>query len=137
MTFEFARLMLNKSLMLAVTSDGGRCLGDHEAMFQFMVAGFVMAVGLCIAGAGTHLYQGVFNQQAMLRYDGKTYLASLGHLVMSFLCGPYIMLQLGWRHEAGETISMSSALISALVGFGWAFITGLLLVGFYLAVTGR
>ena len=106
-------------------------------MVQFMVAGFVMAIGLCVAGAGTHLYQGLFNQQAMLRYDGKNYAGTVGHIVMSFLCGPYIMLQLGWRHEPGGTISASSALIAALVGFGWAFITGLLVVSFYLAVTGR
>ncbi len=105
-------------------------------MFQFMVAGFVMAVGLCLAGAGTHLYQGFAKQQAMLRYDGKTYLASLGHLVVSFVCGPYIMLQLGWRHEADGAISMSSALLAALVAFGWAFFTGLLFFGLYFAVTG-
>ena len=48
---------------------------------------------------------------------------------MSFICGPYIMLQLGWRHEPGGTISLGSALIAALVAFGWAFITGLLVHG--------
>ena len=103
-------------------------------MFQFMVAGFIMAVGLCLAGAGTHLYQGLSSQQAMLRYDGKTYLASLGHLAVSFLCGPYIMLQLGLRHEPGETLSMSSALIAALVAFGWSFITGLLFMGIWFVI---
>ncbi|MDR3475812.1 MAG: hypothetical protein P4M09_29555 [Devosia sp.] len=103
-------------------------------MFQFMVAGFIMAVGVCIAGAGTHLYQGMFKEAAMLRYDGRTYLSSLGHLAMSFVCGPYIMLQLGWRHEGGGTISLGSALISALVAFGWAFITGLLFMGLYFAI---
>jgi hypothetical protein len=105
-------------------------------MFQFLVAGFVMAIGLCLAGAGTHLYQGLLKQPAMLRYDGKTYVASLGHLAVSFVCGPYIMLQLGWRQEGGGTISMTSALIAALVAFGWAFITGLLFMGLYFAVTG-
>ena len=102
-------------------------------MFQFMVAGFVMAVGLCVAGAGTHLYQGVARQEAMLRFDGKNYLASMGHVVMSFVCGPYIMLQLGWRHEPGNTVSVGPALLSALVAFGWAFITGLLFMGAYFA----
>ncbi len=105
-------------------------------MVQFMVAGFVMAVGLCIAGAGTHLYQGLANQQAMLRYDGKTFLRSLGHVAMSFVCGPYIMLQLGWRHEPDGTISVGSALLAALVAFGWAFLTGLLFVGVYFAFSG-
>ena len=103
-------------------------------MVQFVIAAFIMAVGVCIAGAGTHLYQGVFKQQAILRYDGKNYAGSLGHLGMSFLCGPYIMLQMGWRHEGNGTLSLSSALISALVAFGWAFITGLLAMSLYFAV---
>lgn len=103
-------------------------------MFQFMIAGYMMAVGLCVAGAATHLYQGLFKEQAMLRYDGKTYVHTLGHLAMSFVCGPYIMLQLGWRQEPGGAISISSMLIAALVSFGWAFITGLLFVGLYMAV---
>ena len=105
-------------------------------MFQFFVAGFVMAVGLCIAGAGTHLYQALANQPAMLRFDGRSYLASVGHLAVSFVCGPYIMLQLGWQQEADGTLSMGSMLLSALVAFGWAFITGLLFMGLYFAVTG-
>jgi len=105
-------------------------------MLMFLVAAYITALGLCAAGAVTHFYQGVFKQQAMLRYDGKTYLGTLGHLLMSFLCGPYIMLQLGWRHEPGETISATSALMAALLGFGWAFITGAMVISLYFAVTG-
>jgi hypothetical protein len=101
---------------------------------ELILAGFIMSVGLCVAAAGTHLYQGVFHEQAMLRFDGKSYLASLGHLVMSFVCGPYIMLQLGWRQEDQGTVAMTSVLVSALVAFGWAFITGLLFMGAYVAV---
>ena len=102
---------------------------------ELLLAGFLMAVGLSVAGAGTHLYQALSGQIAALRYDGRTYLHALGHLAMSFLCGPYIMLQMGWRHEAGGTLSLSSALISAFVAFGWSFITGLLVVGGWVAVT--
>ncbi len=101
---------------------------------EFVLAGFLMAVGLAIAGAGTHLYQWLSSQQAALRYDGRTILHMAGHLVMSFICGPYIMLQLGWQHEEGGTVLVSSALLSALVAFGWAFITGLLAVGTYLSL---
>jgi len=101
---------------------------------ELLLAAFIMAVGLCVAGAGTHLYQWVARRQALLRYDGATVLASAGNLMVSFVCGPYIMLQLGWQHEDNDTISLASALISALVAFGWAFITGLLFVGFYVAV---
>lgn len=103
---------------------------------ELLLSAFIVAVGLSVAGAGTHLYQLLFRQQAVLRYDGKTLLHASGHLAMSFICGPYIMLQMGWHHEKGDTLSVSSALLSAFVAFGWAFITGLLIVGFYVTVTG-
>lgn len=101
---------------------------------EILLAGFIMAVGLALAGAGTHLYQFVFGQPAALRYDGKTALHMLGHLAFSFVCGPYIMLQLGWTQEKGGTISLSSALMAAFVSFGWSFVTGLLAVGGYIAI---
>jgi hypothetical protein len=104
-------------------------------MIELMLAGFIMAVGLAIAGAGTYLYQWLLRQPAMLRYDGQTFLHSLGHLAMSFFCGPFIMLQMGWKEERDGTLSLTSALISAFVAFGWAFITGLLFVGGYLGLT--
>ena len=104
--------------------------------FEVLLAGFIMAVGLAVAGTGTYFYQWVIGQPAMLRYDGKTYVHTIGHLVMSFVCGPFIMLQMGWRHEGTNTASVSSVLVSALVAFGWSFITGLLLLGIYLAIFG-
>ncbi len=36
---------------------------------ELVLAGFIMSVGLCIAGMGTYLYQWLTNQQAMLRYS--------------------------------------------------------------------
>lgn len=101
---------------------------------ELTLAAMIMAVGLSLAGAGTHLYQFLSRQQAMLRYDGTTFLASLGHLAMSFVCGPYIMLQLGWSQDRSGTISLGSALLAAFVAFGWSFITGLLFMGAYFAV---
>ena len=101
---------------------------------ELLLAAFIIGVGLCVAGAGTHLYQWRLRTQAMLRYDGATVFASMGHLVMSFFCGPYIMLQMGWSQEGGNATNMGSALLSAVVAFGWAFITGLLVMGFYVAV---
>ena len=98
---------------------------------ELLTAAFCIGTGLCIAGAGTHLYQWLAKQQAMLRYDGKTFLNSMGNLVMSFVCGPYIMLQMGWQQEKGGTLSMTSALVSAVVAFSWAFLTGLLFLGAY------
>lgn len=102
--------------------------------FELMVAAFIMAVGLSIAGAGTYFYQWRMGQPAMLRYDGRTWLGSAGHLFMSFVCGPYIMLQLGWRQEDDGTLSVGSVLVSALVAFGWSFVTGLFFLGLYFLV---
>lgn len=101
---------------------------------ELLLAAFIIGVGLCMAGAGTHLYQWLSRQQAMLRMDGRTAIGMFGHLAMSFVCGPYIMLQMGWRNEDDGTISMASALVSALVAFGWAFVTGLLFMSVYVAV---
>lgn len=101
---------------------------------ELVLAAFIMAVGLSVAGAGTHLYQALLRQPAMLRFDGQTYLHALGHLAMSFVCGPYIMLQMGWRQDQGGAIALTPVLIAALVAFGWAFITGLLFVGIYVAL---
>lgn len=101
---------------------------------ELLLAAFIMGVGLCVAGAATHLYQWITRQQAVLRMDGGSYLASMGNVVMSFVCGPYILLQFGWNHEDNGTISMTSVLLSALVSFGWAFITGLLFLSVYIAL---
>jgi hypothetical protein len=105
-------------------------------MFELLLAGFIMAVGLAIAGTGTYFYQWTIGRPAALRYDGKTFIHSLGHLLMSFLCGPFIMLQMGWKQEDDGTLSLGSVLLSALVAFGWSFITGLFILGIYLAITG-
>ncbi len=104
--------------------------------YELLLAGFIMAVGLAMAGTGTYFYQWAIGEPAMLRYDGKTFLHTLGHLLMSFICGPFIMLQLGWKQQDDGTLSMGSVLVSALVAFGWSFITGLLLMGIYLAFFG-
>jgi cytochrome c biogenesis protein CcdA len=101
---------------------------------ELLLAAFIIGVGLCIAGAATHLYQAVTRQQAMLRMDGATALAGLGHLALSFVCGPYLMLQMGWQHEEDGTISVTSMLVGSLVAFGWAFVSGLLFMSAYVAV---
>lgn len=102
---------------------------------ELLLAGLIMAVGLAMAGVGTYLYQWLGKSQATLRYDGKTFAHSLGNLALSFVCGPFIMLQMGWQHDRNGTLSISSALIAAFVGFGWAFITGLIFVASYFAIT--
>ncbi len=103
---------------------------------EFMLAMFLMAVGVSVAGAGTHLYQGLTQQPAILRYDGRTLFGMFGHLAMSFICGPYIMLKLGLSTQGDGSVSLGQVLLAACVGFGWAFITGLLFTGLYIAITG-
>lgn len=102
---------------------------------EFLLALFIMAVGISVAGAGTHFYQGLRGEQAMLRFDGDNILGMFGHLLMSFVCGPYIMIRMGWQPQReGETASIGMGLLAALVAFGWAFITGLLFMGLYFAI---
>jgi cytochrome c biogenesis protein CcdA len=103
---------------------------------ELVVAAFLIAFGLCIAGAGTHLYQMLAKQPAVLRYDGKTALSSLGNLGMSFVCGPYIMLHMGIEQGQQKDSSLPSVLIGALVAFSWAFVTGMLFTGLYIALRG-
>lgn len=103
---------------------------------EVLLAGFLIAVGLSAAGAGTHFYQWLVDEEAALRYDGRTVLAMFGHLAMSFVCGPYIMLQMGAREGTGETVALTPIVIAAFVAFGWSFITGLFFVSIYVALLG-
>ena len=103
---------------------------------ELVLASFIMSVGLCVAAMGTYLYQWLVREQAMLRYDGKSLLHMFGNVAMSFFCGPFIMLQMGWQQERGGTLSLSMALVSAFVAFGWAFITGLIVLGSYFSIVG-
>lgn len=100
---------------------------------NFVLSVYLISVGLAAAGAGTHLYQLVFREQAMLRYDGKNYAGTLGHLLMSFFCGPFIMLHMGWTQLVGENSSKAMLLLAAFIAFGWSFLTGMLLLSTYIA----
>jgi len=103
--------------------------------FEVLLALFIMAVGFSVAGLTTHVYQGLWKQEAILRFDGATVFGMFGHLVMSFVCGPYIMLNMGWRQQDDGTISMTNVLLGAFIAFGWSFLSGLLYLGTYLALT--
>lgn len=133
MTTDGAPHMLNEELISAASQRGARVRG-RVMSFELMLAGYIMAVGLAISGSATYLYQWVFKTQAILRFDGKTFFHTLAHLLMSFVCGPIIMLQMGWRSEKDGTISLGSALLSAFIAFGWSFISGLLFLGAYFAI---
>ena len=105
-------------------------------VFEFFLALFIMAVGLSISGAATHLYQGFSKQTAYLRYDGDNFIISIGHLIMSFVCGPFIMMHMGFQQQEDGTVSVANMLFGSLIAFGWSFISGLLFLGVYFAVLG-
>ena len=100
----------------------------YKSIFQIIVvfALVIIPVFHSVAAQGAQpsitLLIGSCWKGAILRYDGKTWLGSNGHLAMSFFCGPYIMLQMGWKQEDDGTLSVGSVLVSALVAFGWSFI---------------
>ncbi|AVX04161.1 hypothetical protein MXMO3_01632 [Maritalea myrionectae] len=122
--------MFNKTLRNCQNASG-------EAMsIEFLIALYIVGVGLAVSGIGTYLYQLVFKQEAILRFDGESYLGAFGHLAMSFFCGPMIMLHMGWRSEGQSSLSMSGVLLSAFIAFGWSFITGLLALSVFLSVIG-
>lgn len=124
--------MINEGLIWLRGSRG--LWGLNKMLRELLLAGLIMAVGMSVAGMGTHLYQWLGREQAALRYNGKTLLRTFGLLAVSFLCGPYIILQMGWRQETDGTITVTSALLAAFIAFGWSFITGLLVVGGYFAI---
>jgi hypothetical protein len=101
---------------------------------ELLLAAFIMGVGLSVAGTGTYLYQWLTREEATLRMDGSTLRQSLLRFIVSVVCGPYIMLQYGWKQEDDGTLSMPSMLISSIVAFGWSFVTGLLIMSFYVFI---
>jgi len=103
-------------------------------MSQLVLAFFIIGTGLSVAGMATHLYQGLARQPAALRWDGATVLSGVGRLAMSFICGPYILLRMGLRPRGGGTVSAVDALLAAIIAFGWSFVTGLMIVGTYVAL---
>lgn len=101
---------------------------------ELVLAFFIIGVGLCSAGMLTHLYQGFSRQTAGMRVAGATATRSFLNIVITFFCGPYIMLRLGWQSgEAGE-IPVVNVLLAAFIAFAWSFVTGLMILGTYVAV---
>jgi hypothetical protein len=103
-------------------------------MSELVLALFIIGVGLSVAGMGTHLYQGLSRQPAALRWDGASVLEGITNLFVSFICGPYIMLRMGFRPDGQGSVSSITALLGAFIAFGWSFFTGLMIMGTYIAV---
>lgn len=77
---------------------------------EFLISLYIIAVGLAFAGGATYFYQWVWKQEAALRFDGANVFATAAHLMMSFVCGPFIMLNMGWRRDSAGGLHMSQAL---------------------------
>jgi len=103
---------------------------------EFVIALYIMAVGLAFAGGTTYLYQWIAKQDASLRFDGDNVFSVAGYLAISFVCGPFIMLHMGWRRDSAGGLHISQALLSAFIAFGWSFIVGLIFLWLYLGVMG-
>lgn len=101
-----------------------------------LIAFMVVGTGIAFSGTVTYFYQWLSKEEARLRYDGDHIFATTGHLLMSFCSGPFIMLGLGWRRDSTGGMHLSQAFLSAFIAFGWSFILGLLVLWFYLGVSG-
>lgn len=103
---------------------------------EFLISLYIIAVGMAFAGGATYFYQWVWKQEAVLRFDGANVFGTAAHLMMSFVCGPFIMLNMGWRRDSAGGLHMSQALLSAFIAFGWSFIIGLFVLYTYIGVLG-
>lgn len=103
-------------------------------MTQLLLALFLVAIGMSVAGTGTHLYQQFARKVAGFRVEGRNGLESFGNLFVVFLCGPYMLLRLGWQADASGRTSAVNALLAAFIAFSWSFVTGLMVVGTYVSM---
>ncbi|MCD7059920.1 DUF6949 family protein [Pelagibacterium xiamenense] len=103
-------------------------------MPELMLALYIIGIGLSVAGMATHLYQGLARQPAGFRLEGESIFGGIFNLFVSFICGPYIILRMGWRPEGGGQLSTVNVLLASFIAFGWSFFTGLMVLGSYVAV---
>ena len=103
---------------------------------EFLAAIMIVATGTAFSGASTHFYQWLVGEQARLRFDGDNIFVTMGHVFMSFVCGPFIMLNMGWRRDSAGGMHLSQAFLSAFIAFGWSFIIGAFVLAFYIGVVG-
>jgi hypothetical protein len=103
-------------------------------MSELVLALFIIGIGLCSAGMLTHLYQGLSRETAGMRVSGATTSRSLVNIVVTFFCGPYIMLRLGWQSGEAGDFPVVNVLLAAFIAFAWSFVTGLMILGTYITV---
>lgn len=101
---------------------------------QLVLALFIIGFGLCTAGMLTHLYQGLSRETAGMRVYGATAARSFVNIVVTFFCGPYIMLRLGWQSGEASDFPIVNVLLAAFIAFAWSFVTGLMILGSYVAI---
>lgn len=124
--------MLNKMLMCGPFRVPPASIG--AVMFQLGLAFFIIGVGMSVAGMGTHLYQGLSRQPAGFRFSGQTPVESVFNLFVTFICGPYIMLAMGWKPDTQGKVSLVNGLLGSFIAFGWSFMTGMMILTTYIGV---
>lgn len=103
-------------------------------MSQLVLAFFLIGIGMSVAGTGTHLYQQLARRVAEFKVEGRNALESIANLFVMFVCGPYMVLRMGWQADTSGRVSSANVMLSAFIGFGWSFVTGLMMVGTYVSV---
>lgn len=103
-------------------------------MTELFLAFFLIAIGMSVAGTGTHLYQQIARKVAGFRVEGQNALESVGNLFVMFVCGPYMLLRLGCRTDSSGRLSTVNVLLASFIGFSWSFVTGLMMVGTYVSM---
>lgn len=122
--------ILNKGLTWRI---GAPAISGREEMSQLVLAAFIIAIGMSVAGMGTHLYQGLSRQIAGFRISGETVWEGIANLFVTFICGPYILIRNGFQADRGGRLFSIDAFLAAFIAFAWSFVTGLMLLGTYVA----
>ncbi|WP_404403344.1 DUF6949 family protein [Pelagibacterium halotolerans] len=103
-------------------------------MSELVLALYIIGIGLSVAGMSTHLYQGLARQPAGFRLEGGSIAGGIFNLFVGFICGPYIILRMGWRPSGSGQVSTVNVLLASFIAFGWSFFTGLMVLGSYVAM---
>jgi hypothetical protein len=97
-------------------------------MRELVLAAFFVGFGMASAATLTHLVQAVSGQTLGFGLGRGGVVRRLSSLMVTAICGPYVLLQVGRLAEREGQLSVGPALVLALVAFGWAFISGLMLL---------
>lgn len=111
-----------------------RRTGMGGKMSGLVLALFIIALGMSVAGTGTYLYQTLSRQTAGFRISGETAVEGVMNLFIIFICGPYLLLRMGCQSDGRGQISIINVLLAAFIAFSWSFVSGLMILGTYVSL---